>query len=419
MIVRSLIPPPVAAPVLLALLLGSPAHAARMEWTDKDLADKRWKQKYAPETRPYTPKKYPDHGLVDKMSDLGRRARGVWLTPHWTFAIEAERTARMFKRAGLNAVVVDIKDDWGQLLYWSKIPLAEGHRRKLIKDPKKLVETYHRHGIYVIGRVVCFKDSRLPLKRPDLSARIGKGGRRLFRAGAGWIDAYSAEVQDYLIDVARELEAFGFDEVQFDYVRFPKGRAGAAGVWLHQDQRPRATLIANFLERVDRALRIPLSVDLFGLTTFVDGDPRRLGQDIEKLAPFVEAISPMMYANGMTSYFKNNTLTEWVYSLIHCGLWRTRKKAPNVVLRPYLQAYANSVPFYGKDFITKQILAVHRAGGQGFLFWNPPMKLRTMFSGVRALGKQLDTFADNPERYLEKANRPEGFCHRRGAVFGR
>jgi len=85
--------------------------------------------------------------------------------------------------------------------------------------------------------------------------------QRLFSAGARWLDAYSPEVQDYLIDIALELQGFGFDEVQFDYVRFPKGHAGSLATWLHQGKRSadRSHVIAGFLERADRALSIPIS----------------------------------------------------------------------------------------------------------------------------------------------------------------
>ncbi len=386
----------------------------------KGTKDDPWRRRYPAKTRPYTPKKYPDYGLKDTVTEAGRRARGMWLTPYWNYRVKPAKTARILKRAGMNAVVIDIKDDWGQLLYPSKIPLSRGLRRYLIKDPKAMVAAYHQHGIYVIARITTFKDSKLPLLRPDLSARIGRGGRRLFRAGVGWLDAYSAEVQDYLVDIARDIESFGFDEVQFDYVRFPKGRAGKHGIWMHQDKRDRATLIADFLEKVDRAIRIPISVATYGLTTLVDGDPRGLGQTLERMARHAEILSPMMYANGMTSYFKGNTISKGVYSLIHCGLWRARQKAPEVILRPYLQAYANSVPFYGPEFIKKQVLAAYRAGSQGFLFWNPPMKMRTMTTGVRMVGKTvLADFPNTPERYKEKRNGPSRWCRKRGAVFGK
>ena len=379
------------------------------------------KKMHSTELRSYTPKKYPDNGLVDTMSAKGKKARGFYLTPYWVFKVGAEATARSMNRVHMNSVVFDMKGDLGRVLYASKVELTRGLQKHLVRDPKKIVKTLQDRGLYVIARLVCFKDSRLPYKRPDLAARLGPKGRRLFSAGANWVDAYSPEVQDYLIDLAREIQTMGFDEIQLDYIRFPKGWAGAHGTWLHKDKRDRATLIANFLERMDRAVTIPLSVDVYGLTTLVDGDPRRLGQTIEMMGKYVEAVSPMMYPNGMSAYFKNNTVTEKVYHILHCGIWRARHKVPGIVLRPYLQSYPNNVEsFFGPGFIKGQIRACERGGCDGFLFWNSTMRNREAYIGMRQLGtKYWEQFGTNTDQYKLSRNKPGSWCPARGAVFSR
>jgi hypothetical protein len=382
--------------------------------------DPRWPydKHFSTKIRPYTPKQYPDEGLVDVVSHTGRQTRGVYLTAYYLARVGAERIAPVLKAAHLNAVVIDVKDEYGSVLYPSKVPLSKGCQQRLIRDPKATFKTFREHGIYVIGRITSFKDSKLPLRRPDLAVRMGRDGKRLFRAATGWIDAYSLEVQDYLIDIARELQDAGIDEIQFDYIRFPKGRSGGGGKWLHRDGRTRAKLMADFLDRADRALRIPISVDVFGLTTWVDGDPRGLGQSLEALARNAEVISPMMYANGMTTYFKDNLITKHVYAMIHCGLWRTRNKLPNTILRPFLQAYPNSVSFFGKSFIIDQIDAVHRAGANGFLLWNPTMLNNTAYGAMRKIGEsKLGQIGAAPEWYQKKENHPGAWCRRKGAVY--
>ncbi|HEX7597032.1 MAG TPA: putative glycoside hydrolase, partial [Polyangia bacterium] len=368
---------------------------------------------------PYTPKSYPDHGLFDPMTEAGRKARGLYITPMFLFSKGAERTAAIVSKAHLNAVVIDMKDDKGNLVYPTRIPLGEKQRYVLIKDPAAMVRAFHQQGIYVIGRVVSFKDSRLPLARPDLGVRSGRRAQHLFSAGARWLDAYSSEVQDYLIDVATELQGFGFDEIQFDYIRFPKGNAGTVATWLHQDKRvDRSTLITRFLEKADRALSIPISADVYGLTTLVDGDPRTLGQTIESMAKYIEAVSPMMYANGMGSYFRNQRVTEDVVYVIECGLRRARVKAGGIALRPYLQAYANSVEnFWGPQFVASQLRAAERAGADGFLLWNPTMHNEIVFDGIREMKKSA---ASAPARAKSKH---AGFsslawCPKKGDVFG-
>ncbi len=342
------------------------------------------------ELQPYTRKTYPDHGLADTMTPQGRRARGFYITPMYLRALGPTKTALAMKRGKLDAVVIDMKDDLGHLTYPSKIPLAQKQIDALIKDPAAMVKAFHDQGIYVIARIVSFKDSRLPYVRPDLAVRIGAHAERLYSVGENWLDAYSPEVQDYLIDIALEVQSFGFDEIQFDYIRFPRGYPSSHAIWLHAGPHPvsHANLIAGFLERVDRAVTIPISADVFGLTTLVDGDPRDLGQYIELMAKYIDAVSPMMYANGMDTYFRNRHITPHVIELIQCGLQRGRQKAKDIVLRPYLQAYSNGIEdMWGPDFVLEEALAAERAGSDGFLFWNPTMRNHVTMTAMRDLAE--------------------------------
>jgi hypothetical protein len=372
------------------------------------------------ELQPYTARDYPDHGLVDTMTEQGRHARGFYITPMYLRGLGPVRTAAAMKRGNLDAVVIDMKDDLGLLTYPSKIPLAQKQINVLIKDPAAMVKAFHEQGMYVIARIVSFKDSRLPYLRPDLAVRIGVHAERLYAVGENWLDAYSPEVQDYLIDIALELKSFGFDEIQFDYMRFPRGLPSSYATWLHAGDKPRshADVIAGFLERVDRALTLPISADVFGLTTLVDGDPRGLGQYIERMAKFIEAISPMMYANGMDTYFRGGHITSHVIELIQCGLQRGRHKAKDIVLRPYLQGYSNGVEhMWGPDFVAEQVLAAQRAGSDGFLFWNPTMRNEVTMTGLRGLGaKKSGTMVALLPHRFEQIKAP--WCPQSGNVFG-
>jgi hypothetical protein len=385
-----------SVPILFMLVLGagSPAFGRSnitfpySPCTPKSTLPGCVTQHLGTELRPYDPKTYPDHGLLDTMTEKGRHARGFYITPMYLRTFGAERTAQAMKRGKLDTVVIDMKDDFGQLLYPSKIALGQKQIQVLIADPAAMVKTFHEQGMYVIARIVAFKDSRLPYVRPDLAVRIGARAHRLYSVGENWLDHYSAEVQDYLLDVALEVQSFGFDEIQFDYLRFPRGYPSSFGVWLHAGAKPasHATVIADFLEKADRALTIPISADVFGLATLVDGDPRGLGQHIERMAKYAEAISPMMYANGMDTYFRNRHITSHVIELIQCGLQRARHKAKDIVLRPYLQGYSNAVEhMWGPDFVLEQALAAKRAGSDGFLFWNPTMRNQPVMEAMRDL----------------------------------
>ena len=202
-----------AAALLCGVALAQPAAARSAKTYNHNPchAKNTWpgcvRKHHSLDLRPYTPRKYKDHGLEDAMSELGRTARGYWATPYFVYRVGAERMARALKKNHLNAVVIDTKSDFGRVLYPSKVPLSRKQQKHLLRDPRKLIETLHRHGIYVIARLVCFKDSRLPFIRPDLSARIGRRARRLLSAGANWLDPYSMEVQDYIIDLVQATRA--------------------------------------------------------------------------------------------------------------------------------------------------------------------------------------------------------------------
>jgi len=368
---------------------------------------------------PYTPKAYRDHGLADTLTPQGRHARGFYITPMYLFRMGPERTANAMKRGKLDTVVIDMKDDWGRLTYPSKIPLAQRQVHVLIKDPAAMVKEFHAQGIYVIARIVAFKDSRLPYARPDLAVRIGARAERLYAVGENWLDHYSPEVQDYLVDIALELQSFGFDEIQFDYMRFPRGAPSAHATWLHAGPKPKshAAAIAGFLEKADRALAMPISADVFGLTTLVDGDPRGLGQHLELMAKYIEAISPMMYANGMDTYFRDGQVTSHVINLIQCGLQRARRKVGDIVLRPYLQGYSNKVEhMWGTEFIMDQVVAAENAGSEGYLFWNPTMRNSIPMQAVRELARKTGPAQASVRRRPKHIS--AGWCPVAGDVFG-
>jgi hypothetical protein len=172
------------------------------------------------------------------------------------------------------------------------------------------------------------------------------------------------------------------------------------------------------LERVDRALELPISADVFGLTTLVDGDPRGLGQYIERMATYIEAISPMMYANGMDTYFRDGHITSHVIELIQCGLQRGRHKAKDIVLRPYLQGYSNGVEhMWGPDFITEQVLAAQRAGSDGYLFWNPTMRNDVTMTAMRSLTAHKPANAVSLVQSRQNTIKAS-WCPQTGNVFG-
>jgi hypothetical protein len=137
------------------------------------------------------------------------------------------------------------------------------------------------------------------------------------------------------------------------------------------------------------------------------------------MAKHIDAVSPMMYANGMRTYFKDERVTKRVYSIIHCGLWRARQKAPAIVLRPYLQAYPDGArELFGPAFVREQLRAAERAGSNGFLFWNAGMRSGMVYWTLGRDRTRVEAFGSNPAQHKEPANSPGAWCPLKGMVFG-
>jgi hypothetical protein len=275
-----------------------------------------------------------------------------------------------------NAVVIDMKDDTGYLYYPTKLEIARDI--KAIRSPlpvKNMLKKLHDHNIYTIARVVVFKDRQLYRAwnyRYAIRNR-NTGGPWKGLEHEYWVDPHSSEVQKYNVSVARELEELGFDEIQFDYIRFPND----GPIWLcrfpyrkeHDTYRSEALL--DFLERAKDHLGIPVSVDIYGFNSWYNFG-NWIGQDIEAFSRVVDAICPMVYPShfGTTFYVDGDWKTR-SYRLIHDGGIRGRYLSRDrVPIRPYLQSFKLLSPTYGPGYIRNQVKGALESGCSGYTFWN-------------------------------------------------
>src|SRR5215469_8368708 len=180
-------------------------------------------------------------------------------------------------RGGANALVVNIKSDHGQLVYPSEIPLAKqiGARNiTLIHSLPDLVNSAHAQGIYIIARIVTFKDTPLATSKPEDAIHLANGSLFKDREGLSWTDPFKPEVRAYNIAIAVEAAKAGFDEVQFDYVRFPDSTTKLI-VSGPTDEPHRIEAISSFLGEAHAALvpyNVFLSADIFGYTFWNTND---------------------------------------------------------------------------------------------------------------------------------------------------
>jgi hypothetical protein len=293
-------------------------------------------------------------------------------------------------RTELNAIVVDVKSDNGFLPYRSQVPLAiemrVGGERKGWLSVKELLKLCRDKDIYTIARIVVFKDNPLAHARPRWAARRADGTIWLDREGLGWTIPYTQEVQDYNIAIAKEVAALGFDEVQFDYIRFPSDGDVKAIVYdKKQTLETRSATIRAFTERLTAALKpfgVFTSADVFGLTVWVEPySDMGIGQRVKDIAPYMDYLCPMLYPSTFESGnlgYANPPLHP--YDVIYRSQLEAVKRVPvTTKVRPWLQHYSLNGVFYGPEQYQAQRQAADDAGSCGWTFWNAGGKYNEKF----------------------------------------
>ncbi len=290
------------------------------------------------------------------------------------------RALDILDRTELNALVIDVKGDAGKMPYPTTVPLAlaiGAERPFTIPDPIALISQLRARGIYLIARIVVFKDQPLATARPDLAVRTANGDVFHDREHLAWTDPFRTEVRDYNVDIAVEAARLGFDEIQFDYVRFPD----AAGLRYAEPstQASRIGAIADLVREARRRLapyNVFLSADVFGYVCW-NHDDTLIGQRIEDLAPLVDYLSPMLYPSafqfGIPGY---RDPVAHPFEIVHRSLEEAQRRTglPGVRFRPWLQAfkdYAFDRRVFGPDEVRKQIRAADGSGSGGWMLWNP------------------------------------------------
>lgn len=290
----------------------------------------------------------------------------------------------IIKRGGANAIVVNIKSDHGQLVYPSNIALAKqiGARDvTTIHSLPDLVNSAHAQGIYIIARIVTFKDNPLATSRPDLAIHLANGELFKDREGLSWTDPFKPEVRAYNIAIAVEAAKAGFDEVQFDYVRFPDSTTKLV-VSGPTDEPHRIEAISSFLGEAHAAL-VPYNVfhsaDIFGYT-FWNTNDTGIGQQLNHLVDKVDYICPMLYpsgfAHGIPGHAKPMETTDDIHATIKLTLDNGIKRTDvnPLKIRPWLQAfrdYAFGGIVFGPEQVATQISASDADHTDGWQLWNP------------------------------------------------
>jgi len=294
------------------------------------------------------------------------------------------RVLDLVEKTELNAVVIDVKGDRGWILYKTEVPMAitvGAQGPAIYKDFDNFMASLKARGVYTIARIVTFKDNVLASARPDLAIIDTRTGKPwIDNENLAWVDPFREETWAYNIAIAQEAVRKGFDEVQFDYVRFPTdGKLSAAKYSKVNNKDTRLPTIAGFLGRARKEIG-PLgafvAADVFGYTAFNENDTD-IGQRVEELAANLDYICPMVYPSG---YHKGipgyRNPVENSYQVVHESVRLTRKRAAHTVVRvrPWLQDfkdYAFDRRIFGVNEVKAQIKGADDAGGSGWMLWNP------------------------------------------------
>lgn len=334
-----------------------------------------------PEPEPEKPKE-PEH----------KEVRGIYLTAHSVgYKKRFNHLIDLVNTTELNAMVIDVKDDWGQVTYSSSVPMVKelgSDSSEIIKDIKQVMETLKQNDIYPIARIVTFKDDIAATAKPELAIKNKEGKVWRDYKKVAWLNPYIKESWEYPISIAEEAADLGFKEIQFDYVRFPTdGNRKLIDYGEAAEGKTMAEAIAGFLAYARERLKdkgVVVSADIYGLVTTVKDD-MGIGQHLETLIPTTDVLCPMVYPSHYAygSYgIKYPDLEP--YKTVYKSLSTAQERlealevdGPKAKLRPWLQDFTGSwlrpkeaYKKYTAEDVRAQIQAAYDSGIREWILWD-------------------------------------------------
>jgi len=310
-------------------------------------------------------------------------AKGVYMNPSSAGTRTILDTGYKLRLAGANTVVFDAKDDLGAITYASPLKARYFPNEDYtpnIEELPKMIEYLHRMGVHVVARMVVLKDPIMARNNPAWCINREKS----------WLNPADPNVQEYLLAVVRELSDSGVDEIQLDYMRYFADTRTDTGV----EGLSRSDAIAGLLKKIHDVTApkgVLLSLDMFGIVIWQrDVDVLVVGQDINKLKPYVDIISPMLYPSHFSAGFAGiKNPADDPYLFVSDGIKRMKALVGDeIVIRPWLQAFPLRVTKgYGPGYIETQIRAAHDAGAVGWLLWSPENRYNYSFAAMQNLMK--------------------------------
>jgi hypothetical protein len=310
-----------------------------------------------------------------KLKPLPDEIRGVHVTMALASLPGKINQYIALKRVGMNAIELDVKDENGEVGFVpSSVPLARkiGAARPYYR-PRDVVRKVHAAGLYLIGRVVTFEDPIAGERLPDMAIRRSDGSLWRNSAGLAWLNPYNRKAWKYDVDIAAAAARAGFDEIQFDYVRFPSDGDISIIRYPGKHAQSMKRTIPAFLRYATGRLHplgVRVSADVFGLSATHD---LGIGQNPRSVGRVVDAIYPMTYPSHYNSGEYNLADPNAAPGATVADSLRDFRDAlrgRRALLVPWLQDFSLGRS-YGFTDVAAQIRAARAAGTGGFLLWNP------------------------------------------------
>lgn len=318
--------------------------------------------------------------------EVPEEVRGIYWTAWTAGSQRGKDLTKYMKETGLNTVVIDVKTDDGHIAFNAlNSNFAPYIAEEIaIEDLEAVLAELGEQDIYRIARIAVMRDAAFGKAHPEIALKK-KNGRLWYDAiGSVWIDPAAPEVADYAIDLAREAHYHGFDEIQFDYVRFPTdGNLKTIEYPIYSESEKKTVVMKRFFEKVGGTLEkegIPVSFDVFGMTLW-NTDDFNIGQRIQDVLPYASYISPMVYPSHYPRHFEGYAEPalhpyEIVYESLEEGkrlfvdqLQIADEDTFRRSMRPWLQDFDIGAVYTDKR-IEAQIQAARDAGASGWILWN-------------------------------------------------
>ena len=323
---------------------------------------------------------YPNNPRVE--------VRGIYVTLYSASGERLDKLIEMTKRTKINTFVIDVKDDNGNMLFATEAAAKyspEANKKAPIKDIKAFIQKLRDNNIYAIARIVSFKDPAYAKLHPDRAIVYRDSGKPFTNSdGLIWASAHDRELWAYNLGVSKEAAEAGFNEIQFDYVRFPASNGGKLDKVLdyrNKTGESKPETIQNYLKEARKQLSplgVYISADIYGLVGSVSDD-MALGQYWEAVSNVVDYVSPMMYP----SHYANGTYGlsvpdaypyETIYNCTKDSVNRNKNIETPATIRPWIQDFTASwvkgYIKYGARELELQIKALEENGVKEYLLWN-------------------------------------------------